>query len=137
MDKLRSFGCKAWVRIPLATRFSKFGAVAWEGILLGYENHALAYRILRISYKRVIISRHVKFDESCFTSLISSPMKNPLNTQILDLFSNLPFYCSSTHEGTANEVDDCSVAGEEFHNALEEQPMQRISIIGPRHPTLI
>ncbi|MBW0582486.1 hypothetical protein O181_122201 [Austropuccinia psidii MF-1] len=137
MDKLRSFVCKALVRIPLATHFSIFGAVAWEDILLRYENHALAYRILRISDKRVIISRHVKFDESCFPALIYSPIKNPLNTRILHFFSNLPFYCSSTHGDTANEVDDCSVVEEVFHDDLEEQPTQRIRVIGPRHPTLI
>ncbi|MBW0478423.1 hypothetical protein O181_018138 [Austropuccinia psidii MF-1] len=137
MDKLRSFVCKAWVRIPLATHFSKFGTVAWEGILLRYENHSLAYRILRISDKRVIISRHIKFDELCFPALISFPIKNPLNTPILHFFSNLPFYCSSTHGDTANEVDDCSVAEEVIHHDLEEQPTQRIRVIAPRHPTLI
>ncbi|MBW0511954.1 hypothetical protein O181_051669 [Austropuccinia psidii MF-1] len=137
IDKLISFTCKAWVRVPQALWVSKFGAVTWEEIMLVYENHALAYRLLRISDKWLIISKNVKFNESCFPSSTKFPAKKSLNTQILDLFLNLPFHCSSTNENTANEVDICSVEGEEFYRALEEQPTQRISVIGPRHSTLI
>ncbi|MBW0463880.1 hypothetical protein O181_003595 [Austropuccinia psidii MF-1] len=105
--------------------------------MLVYENHALAYRILRISDKWLIISSHVKFKGSCFPSSAKLPAKKYLKTQILDLFSNLPFHCSSTNENTSNGVDDCSLEGEEFYGALEEQPTQRIRVIGPRNPTLI
>ncbi|MBW0486688.1 hypothetical protein O181_026403 [Austropuccinia psidii MF-1] len=97
--------------------------------MLGYEDHALAYRILRISDKWVIISRNVKFNESFFPPSTTFPAKKPLNNQILDLSSILHFHHPSTNENTANEVENCSVAVEEFYNALEEQPTQRFRVI--------
>ncbi|MBW0516877.1 hypothetical protein O181_056592 [Austropuccinia psidii MF-1] len=57
VSNLRTFGFKAWVRIPLIKRRSKFESILWEGIMLGYENQASAYRISRLQDKRV--------DDSC------------------------------------------------------------------------
>ncbi|MBW0487248.1 hypothetical protein O181_026963, partial [Austropuccinia psidii MF-1] len=56
VSNLRTFGCRAWLRIPPVKRQSKFESIAWEGIMLGYENHASAYRILRLQDRRVVIS---------------------------------------------------------------------------------
>ncbi|MBW0510261.1 hypothetical protein O181_049976 [Austropuccinia psidii MF-1] len=82
------------------------------------------------------MSRHVTFDESCFPSPVSVPVKRPSNPQILDSLLNLPFQRSSTDEYTADKVDNFSLAGEEFYDAVEEQPARRIRVIGPRHPIL-
>ncbi|MBW0564191.1 hypothetical protein O181_103906 [Austropuccinia psidii MF-1] len=48
VSNLRTFGCKAWVRIPPIKQRLKFKSIVWEGIMLGYENQASAYRILRL-----------------------------------------------------------------------------------------
>ncbi|MBW0511675.1 hypothetical protein O181_051390 [Austropuccinia psidii MF-1] len=69
IKNLRQFWCKRWVRITDSARTEKFEAVSWEGIMLGYANQALAYQILRMADKSVVISRHIKFDESLFPSV--------------------------------------------------------------------
>ncbi|MBW0479606.1 hypothetical protein O181_019321 [Austropuccinia psidii MF-1] len=69
ISNLGPFGCKTWVRIPDSARTGKFDAVSWEGIMLGYANQVSAYWILRVADKSVVISRHIKFDESIFPSL--------------------------------------------------------------------
>ncbi|MBW0542834.1 hypothetical protein O181_082549 [Austropuccinia psidii MF-1] len=79
------------------------------------RNHALAYRILRISKKQIIISRNVNLDESLFPAPTSLPTQKPQNAQIIYLFSNLPY-----HNFSANERDIFSVSGEVFYGALEK-----------------
>ncbi|MBW0548155.1 hypothetical protein O181_087870 [Austropuccinia psidii MF-1] len=45
-------------------------APSWEkGILLGYENNNTLYRILRLDNKKVAITKHTNFDESCFPNV--------------------------------------------------------------------
>ncbi|MBW0524417.1 hypothetical protein O181_064132 [Austropuccinia psidii MF-1] len=39
LNKLRPFGCKAWIKIPKNFITNKFAPKAWDGILLGYENN--------------------------------------------------------------------------------------------------
>ncbi|MBW0460937.1 hypothetical protein O181_000652 [Austropuccinia psidii MF-1] len=99
--------------------------------MLGYENHSFPYRILRVSDKWVIINRNVKLYENAFPDLTPLPTQKPPNAQ------NLPYHHSSVNENSSDESDDFSLLEEELHDKLEEQPTQRIRVIGPRHPTLI
>ncbi|MBW0500268.1 hypothetical protein O181_039983 [Austropuccinia psidii MF-1] len=135
IDKLRPFGCKKWVRIPDSARAGKFDAVAWEGIILGYANQALAYRILRLADKLVVISRHVKFDESSFPSLAvdtpSVPMEFPY---VIFLGENKEI---SLEADTGDLTPKSTPEEDVFHDALEELPVKRINVIGPGNPTLI
>ncbi|MBW0530709.1 hypothetical protein O181_070424 [Austropuccinia psidii MF-1] len=73
VSNLKLFGCKAWVRIPPIKRQSKFELIVWEGIMNSYENHTSAYSISRLQDNQVVISRHVKFDESYFPTLLPPP----------------------------------------------------------------
>ncbi|MBW0490881.1 hypothetical protein O181_030596 [Austropuccinia psidii MF-1] len=77
INKLQPFGCRAWVQIPEANRKGKFYPVAWEGIFIGYTNQTTAYKVLRVVDKAVIISRHVKFDESFFPALSIIVVSDP------------------------------------------------------------
>ncbi|MBW0555648.1 hypothetical protein O181_095363 [Austropuccinia psidii MF-1] len=135
IDKLRPFWCKTWVRIPDSARAGKFDAVAWEGIMLGYANQALAYWILRVADKLVVISRHIKFDESSFPSLSvdtpSVPMEFPY---VIFVGENKEISLEAdTGDLTPKSTPDEDV----FHDALEELPVRRIKVIGPQSPMLI
>ncbi|MBW0557738.1 hypothetical protein O181_097453 [Austropuccinia psidii MF-1] len=105
--------------------------------MLGYENHALAYRILRMEDRRVIISKHLKFDETYFPALISPPTSNTNREQLLEPPPNLPSPHTHFNETATNNDDVFSVWEEDFHNSQEENRPKRIKMIGPRHLTLI
>ncbi|MBW0535572.1 hypothetical protein O181_075287, partial [Austropuccinia psidii MF-1] len=66
--KLRVFGCQAFIMTPKEHRQWNLGPLGEEGILLRYEND-LAYRILRLSDERVVVSKHVRFNEAVFPEL--------------------------------------------------------------------
>ncbi|MBW0495210.1 hypothetical protein O181_034925 [Austropuccinia psidii MF-1] len=135
INKLRPFGCRAWVQVPEANRKGKFDPVAWEGIFLGYINQATAYRVLRKVDNTVIISRHVKFEESVFPALSTDFPNVPLQFPIFNFsFRNDHWNLSAD---TSDLSSDSATEGDVFHDALEELPARRIRVIGPRHPTLI
>ncbi|MBW0463876.1 hypothetical protein O181_003591 [Austropuccinia psidii MF-1] len=79
INKIRVFGCRAIVSIPKNHREGKLGPSASEGILLGYENEGSCYHILQICNRKILISRHVEFDESTFTSLPSAKNNESLS----------------------------------------------------------
>ncbi|MBW0473124.1 hypothetical protein O181_012839 [Austropuccinia psidii MF-1] len=122
--------------IPPIKRQLKFESIVWEGIILGYENQASAYRILRLQDKRVVISRHVKFNETYFPNLLP-PLKseNSLNPIPPIPLSSLRPHSESND--IVDKSDSCSEWEDEFHDTVEEMPQRRIRSIGPRHPTLI
>ncbi|MBW0492428.1 hypothetical protein O181_032143 [Austropuccinia psidii MF-1] len=103
--------------------------------MLGYENQALAYRILRVADKLVVISRHVKFDESSLPSLAVDTPSVPLEFPYV-------FFAGENQEisleaDTADLTPNSTPEEDVFHDALEELPVRRIKVIGPRHPMLI
>ncbi|PLW53680.1 hypothetical protein PCANC_04321 [Puccinia coronata f. sp. avenae] len=67
-NRLRVFGCKAYVNIPKERRVGKFGNTAKEGILLGYRLGIPNWRIL-IPGNRVEYSHNVIFDETEFPGI--------------------------------------------------------------------
>ncbi|MBW0571166.1 hypothetical protein O181_110881, partial [Austropuccinia psidii MF-1] len=137
INKLRPFVCRAWVQIPEANRKAKFDPVAWEGIFLGYTNQKTAYRVLRVVDKAIIISRHVKFDESVFPAFSLKSTNTPLQIPVFN------FSFKDNHQNRDSDADtsdlpyDSTTDGDVFHDALEELPAWRIRVIGPRHPTMI
>ncbi|MBW0570239.1 hypothetical protein O181_109954 [Austropuccinia psidii MF-1] len=103
--------------------------------MLGYANQASAYRILRLIDKSVVISRHVKFDESSFPSLAVNTPSVPMEFPYF-IFANENKEISleaDTTDLTPNSTPEEDV----FHDTLEELPVRIIKVIGPRHPTLI
>ncbi|MBW0524908.1 hypothetical protein O181_064623 [Austropuccinia psidii MF-1] len=109
----------------------------WEGIMLGYENHASVYRILRLQDNQVVISRHVKFNETYIPTplppLNSRKSHNPISPISLNPLNTH----TETIRNVADKDDSCSEWEDEFHNAMEEIPQRWIRVIGPRNPTLI
>lgn len=62
---LRVLGCQAYTHIPKIQRL-KLDPTAISLVLVGYESGAKAYRLWDPDTKRIIISRNVVFNESCF-----------------------------------------------------------------------
>ncbi|MBW0536448.1 hypothetical protein O181_076163 [Austropuccinia psidii MF-1] len=156
IKKIRIFGCRVIVSIPKNHREWKLGPTASEGILLGYENEGSCYRMLRVCDRKILISRHVKFDESTFPSLSTGKNKEKLS------WGNswsVPAMVDEIHPGGEGLVDEIQASEQnlpgdssvvdEVHSpvegcsaqrmvSLENQPrVSRIKIIGSRHPTII
>ena len=71
---LRTFGCLCYPNIS-ATMPHKLSPRSTPCLFLGYPPHHRGYRCLDLSSKKIIISRHVTFDESSFPfSSIHSPL---------------------------------------------------------------
>ncbi|MBW0470934.1 hypothetical protein O181_010649 [Austropuccinia psidii MF-1] len=64
--KLCVFGCHAVVSLPRIHRDWKLGPVGQTGVLLGYENDNSSYWVLQLRNRKILISKHVKFEESDF-----------------------------------------------------------------------
>jgi hypothetical protein len=66
VDHLRTWGCDAWVHVPLADR-TKLEAKAVLCIFIGYEESSLGYRFYDVERGKIIRSRDADFDEKKFT----------------------------------------------------------------------
>ncbi|MBW0491793.1 hypothetical protein O181_031508, partial [Austropuccinia psidii MF-1] len=158
IKRLRVFGCRAVISIPKSQRDWKFDTVGAEGVFLGYENDNTAYRILCLSDLKVVISKHVKFEENVFPRIQAPSLRDeawivPWNDQ-RELTETVDELRQSDHslvgEVQANDslhsVEDSSRLVDEAQEsssgvAAVEIPVpvnrSRIKVIGPRHPTLI
>ena len=63
LSHLRIFGCPAYVHIPAEQR-RKMTDTAFEGILVGYPTDTYGYLVYNPKTRRVITTRHVRFDET-------------------------------------------------------------------------
>ncbi len=63
LSHLRIFGCPAYVHIPADQR-RKMTDTAFQGILVGYPTDTYGYLIYNPRTRRVITTRHVRFDET-------------------------------------------------------------------------
>ncbi|MBW0526258.1 hypothetical protein O181_065973 [Austropuccinia psidii MF-1] len=111
LNKLKPFGCQAWLKIPKYFLENKCSSRAWDGILLGYENEESSYQILRIQDQKVVI----RLIQNLEKSLNHPPEDNPQSTESI----------------LSDGKDEYS-----FVDVPEQQP-PKIKVIGPRHPTLI
>ncbi|MBW0538984.1 hypothetical protein O181_078699 [Austropuccinia psidii MF-1] len=137
INKLQTFGCRAWVQIPEANRKAKFDPVSWEGMFIGYTNQKKAFWVLRVVDKAVIISRDVKFDESVFPAFSINSTNTPLQFPVFNFSFKDNHQNQNLDADTSDLPSDSTTKGDVFHDALEEIPALRIRVIGPRHPTLI
>ncbi|MBW0575206.1 hypothetical protein O181_114921 [Austropuccinia psidii MF-1] len=156
IGRLRTFGCKVIFTIPSQKQTWKLAPVGEAGILLGNSNDS-AYRILRISDKKVYITRHVVFFKNIFPCLGDSPDPNSNMSGDWNNFTILeedPVYdCIEESEDLISKaVEPVDLLNEDksldspdeenvdptLENEREEPPpRKRIKVIGPRHPTLI
>lgn len=62
LSHLGTFGCPAYVHIPPSHRL-KMQLKAFKGIFLGYPTNSPGYLVYNPATRRVIVTRHVTFDE--------------------------------------------------------------------------
>ncbi len=62
-NKIKVFGCKAYVSIPKALREGKAGDVRWGGIMVGYAPRSPEYLILNPKSGRIRTAYSVCFQE--------------------------------------------------------------------------
>ncbi|MBW0500125.1 hypothetical protein O181_039840 [Austropuccinia psidii MF-1] len=155
---LRVFGCRAIISIPRGQQDWKFNAVGAEGVFLGYKNDYTAYCLLCLSDLKIVILKHVKFEENLFPyiqapSLINEAWIVPWNNQ-LELTERVDEFRQYGHslvdeiqlndllhsvEDSSRLVDEAQESTSDSAAVEDPIPVNRscIKIIGPRHPTLI
>jgi hypothetical protein len=77
-DHFRVFGCACYPNIT-ATAPHKLAPRSTKCVFLGYSSNHKGYRCLDLSTNRIIISRHVTFDEADFPFSVSPHLTNNLN----------------------------------------------------------
>jgi hypothetical protein len=69
MALFQPFGCKTWVIKPPQKQTSKFDAIAWNAILLGYSNNYSCYRFIKLDSMYITDTTDTYFDDSTFPPL--------------------------------------------------------------------
>jgi len=96
-DHLRVFGCKCYPNLS-ATATHKLSPRSTLCVFLGYSAHHKGYRCLDLSSNRVIISRHVTFDESAFRFAERSSSSTPADLEFLDATNTMPAPIGPVHQ---------------------------------------
>jgi len=86
---LRVFGCLYYPNMT-ATARHKLAPRSTACMFLGYPSSHKGYRCLDLSTRRIIISRHVVFDETCFPFSLYSPKSSPSDLDFLLAGSTVP-----------------------------------------------
>ncbi|WVZ92574.1 hypothetical protein U9M48_038625 [Paspalum notatum var. saurae] len=84
-NHLRVFGCRCYPNTA-ATAPHKLAPRSTLCVFLGYSPHHKGYRCLDVTTNRIIISRHVVFDESSFPFVEASTLSISTNLDFLDEF---------------------------------------------------
>jgi hypothetical protein len=96
-DHLRVFGCACYPNLA-TTAANKLAPRSTLCVFLGYSPHHKGYRCLDRSTNRVIISRHVSFDETLFPFAEPSRPVHQADFEFLDDFAtNVPVPIGPTH----------------------------------------
>eukprot|EP00963_Diacronema_lutheri_P000304 scaffold22_cov401-Pavlova_lutheri.AAC.3 len=80
LNQFRTFGCDAWVLIPLEKRSSKFSARSVKGTFTGYHNSS-TYRVLVDD--KIALSRNVSLVEDKFSTKSLNQSQTPDSTQVV------------------------------------------------------
>ncbi|MBW0532570.1 hypothetical protein O181_072285 [Austropuccinia psidii MF-1] len=144
VKKLQVFGCQFFVMTPKENQEWKLCASGAKGILLGYENNS-SYQILQLSDKKLVVSRHIQFNESIFPELKQQDGDlSPLNVtwdeiegqEVVDEF-HAPLECSLEldNQEPVDEVQMSSIQGTRPTSELELVDEVWMSSIQGTRPT--
>ncbi|PLW09793.1 hypothetical protein PCASD_00691 [Puccinia coronata f. sp. avenae] len=116
----KTFSCKVWCLKPGVRHKTKFEYLSWEGVLVGYANDYLSYKVVRLDTKEIMPSvKHAYFDEHNFP--ICSAIHKSLNN--LNMSNDLPIFADRVLP--FEEIDLPAEEGTGMANAdvvsLEEQ----------------
>lgn len=131
------FGCKAFIAVPKHRRDWKLGKTGEVGILVGFENEASVYRILRLRDRKLVKTRHVRFDEHIFPKISNDSVPFAMSEELREgEWAHDSFEADSDASSDSSDkpaVDDEPPA----RPPPDLPPPTRLSVVGPRHPTLI
>ena len=83
LSSLRTFGCPAYVHVPAGQR-RKLADTAFKGIFVGYSTDNYGYLVYNPQTHRVVVTRHVKFDETFGGRLIEEGQSPVVNDMAAD-----------------------------------------------------
>ncbi|POW14882.1 hypothetical protein PSHT_07293 [Puccinia striiformis] len=109
IEFFRPFGCKVWSLKPEVNRERKFDSLSWDTVLIGYSNDYSTYKVIRLSDKKIIHTKHAYFDETVFPkcSAINKSLDNLLSSNNLPIFRQ-ETYLPYTEEQLPIEIDQDS-----------------------------
>jgi transposase InsO family protein len=129
IHRIRTFGCKAFINVPKEDRTWKLGNKGDIGILIGFENDGSTFCILRLCDRKLVRTRHARFDENSFPSLSD-------HTAFSDT-ENKEIFLDSFDEDFSPSSDQPPTPDVENTNEIGNSTRPTITVIGPRHPTII
>ncbi|MBW0467515.1 hypothetical protein O181_007230 [Austropuccinia psidii MF-1] len=114
LTRLKTFGCRAVIYKLKNQRNCKLAPLGQEGILLGFENENIQYRILRLADLKVVITRNVTLNKNIFPHVLGGKRKTPwITTNIPDkkdeqLIGNSPSLSDKMYSPPATNNHDFS-----------------------------
>ena len=119
---LRIFGFLFYPNMT-ATASQKLAPRSTAFVFLRYPSSHKGYRCLDLSTHRIIISRHVVFDESCFLFSLYSPKSSSSDLDFLLASSAVPVHCTAATASPVAAPSPVDVEQPPPHRAhLDELP---------------
>jgi transposase InsO family protein len=129
IHRIRTFGCKAFINVPKDDRTWKLGTKGDIGILIGFENDGSTFRILRLRDRKLVRTRHARFDETSFPSLS--------DCQAFCNDDDKEIYFDSFDETSSVASENPALEEEQITDDPADASRPTLTVIGPRHPTII
>ncbi|MBW0510891.1 hypothetical protein O181_050606 [Austropuccinia psidii MF-1] len=92
--------------------------------MLGYENDNSSYQILRLSDRKILISRHMKFDKSVFPSLKQATRTQNQSALMWGNYLSPTKTVSEAQPGEAESVDEARPA--ESLEVIQEEAQEEV-----------
>ncbi|MBW0491917.1 hypothetical protein O181_031632 [Austropuccinia psidii MF-1] len=162
IKRMRTFGYKVVFAIPKEKRPWKLAPTGEVGIMLGMDYEGPAYRVLKLTDKKVFSTRHVIFFKNDFPSPKNIPMAKESDLFFSDverypIDEDTFFDCQEHTKDEANSISSEDTAppnngantaspingasaensDNNSNNKTTTRPINKIKVIGPQHPTLI
>jgi transposase InsO family protein len=122
-DHIRVFGCLCYPNLQ-ATSAHKLASRSMACVFLGYPSSHKGYRCLDLSTRRIIISRHVIFDESRFPFADGSPAPDSslLDFLVDDTMDTMPCSTNPAASPLSARPSPAAPAAAPFPEDIEQPP---------------
>lgn len=121
LSHLKIFGCPTFVHIPAGQR-KKMSYTVFTGILVGYPTDTYGYLVYNPRTRKVITTRHIRFDET-FNGRLSEDGKMPPTTNIKSIQPPAPtIYTSSDNDKQPTFPVDTTQAPQQHNQSAPTSP---------------